>query len=74
MNILSTVAGNKIDTRNSVAFLHANDKWIEKKSEKQYFSQELQKHKLGGGALTNKVKCLCDKNFKILKKEIKDIR
>jgi hypothetical protein len=73
MNNFSKVAGYKINSRKSVAFLYTNDKWAEKENkEKTPFTIVTKNIKYFGVTLTEQVKDLYDKTFKSLKKEIKE--
>ena len=70
INSFSAVAGYKINSNKSVAFLYTKDKQDEKKLGKQ---NNIDKNiKYLGMTLTKEVKDLYDKNFKSLKKEIKE--
>jgi hypothetical protein len=66
INIFSTVAGYKINSNKSVAFLYTKDKQAEK--EIIPFSIVTNNIKYLGVALTKEVKDLYHKNFKSLKK------
>jgi hypothetical protein len=69
INNFSKVAGYKIISNKSVAFLYTNDKWAEKKiRETTPFTVVTNNIKYLGVTLTKKVKDLYDKNFKFLKK------
>ena len=70
------MAGYKINSNKSVAFLYSEDKWAEKEiRETTPFKIVTNNIKYLHVNLTNKVKDMYDKNFKSLKKEIKeDIR
>jgi hypothetical protein len=75
INNFSEVAGYKINSNKSVAFLHTKDKQIEKEiSETTSFTIVTNNIKYLGVTLTKEMKDLDDKNFKSLKKEIKDLR
>ena len=65
------VAGYKINSNKSMAFLYTKDKQAEKENrEKTPFSIVTNNIKYLGVTLTKEVKHLYDKNFKSLKKEI----
>ena len=67
----SKVAGYKINSNKSVAFLYSKDKHVEKKiREKIPFTIVTKTMKNLGVTLTKQVKDLYDKNLKPLKKEI----
>ena len=69
------VAGYKINSNKSVAFLYSKDEQAEKEvREMTPFIIATNNIKYLGVTLTKKVKDLYDKNFKSLKKEIKDLR
>jgi hypothetical protein len=69
----SEVAGHKINSNKSMAFLYTKDKQARKKlGEKTPFSIFTNNIKYLGMTLTKEVKDLYDKNFKSLKKEIKE--
>ena len=76
INSFSAVAGYKINSNKSVAFLYTMDKHNEKEiSETTPFRIVTNDIKYLGVTLTKEVKDLYDKNFKSLKKEIKgDLR
>ena len=75
INNFSKVAGYKINSNKSVAFLYSRDKQAEKEiRETTPFTIVTNNIKSLGVTLTKQVKDLYDKNFKSLKKEIKDIR
>jgi hypothetical protein len=75
MNSFSEVAGYKINSSKSMAFLYTKDIQAEKEiRESTPFSIVTNYIKYLGVTLTKEVKNLCDKNFKPLKKEIKDLR
>ena len=76
INKFSKVAGYKINSNKSVAFLYSKDKHVEKEiREKIPFTIVTKTMKYLGVTLTKQVKDLYDKNFKSLKKEIKaDLR
>ena len=67
------MAGYKINSNKSVAFLYPKDKYVEKDvREKIPFTVVTNNMKYLGVTLTKQVKNLYDKNFKPLKKEIKE--
>jgi hypothetical protein len=67
------VAGYKINSKKSVAFLYTKDKQADKEIGKiTPFIIVTNNIKYLGVTLTNKVKDLYDKNFKSLKKEIEE--
>ena len=69
----SVVAGYKINSNKSVAFLYTKGKQVEKEiRETTPFSIVTNNIKYLGVTLTKEVKDLCDKNFKTLKKEIEE--
>ena len=69
------VAGYKINSKKSMAFLYTKDKQAEKEiTETTPFSMVTNSIKYLGVTLTKEVKDLYDKNFKSLKKEIEDLR
>jgi hypothetical protein len=73
--INNEVAGYKINSNKSMAFLFIKDKQGEKEiRETTPFSIVINNIKYLGVTLTKEVKDLYDKNFKSLKKEIKDLR
>jgi hypothetical protein len=77
INSLSEVAGYKINSNKSVAFHYTKDKQDEKEiRETSSFILITNNIKYLGVTpfLTKEVKDLYDKNFKSLKKEIKDLR
>jgi hypothetical protein len=75
INSFSEVAEYKINSNKSVAFLYIKDKEGEKEiRETTPFTTVTNNIKYLGVTLTKQVKDLCDKNFKSLKKEIKDLR
>ena len=74
MNSVSAVAGYKINSNKSVAFLYTNDKEVEKEIRETIPFTIVTNIKCLGVTLTKEVKDLYDKNFKSLKKEIKDLR
>jgi hypothetical protein len=68
-------AGYKINSNKSVAFLYSKDIQTEKEiRETTPFIIVTNNIKYLGMTLTQQVKDLYDKNFKSLKKEIKDLR
>ena len=76
INSFSEVAGYKINSNKSMAFLYTKDKQAEKEiRETTPFSIATNNRKYLSMTLTKEVKDLYDKNFKSLKKEIKgDLR
>jgi hypothetical protein len=73
INNFSKVAGYKINSNKSVAFLYTKDKQAEKEiRETTPFTIVPNYIKYLGVILTKQVKDLYDKNFKSLKKEIKE--
>jgi hypothetical protein len=76
INSFSVVAGYKINSNKSVAFLYTKDKQVEKEiRETTPFTIVTKNIKYLGVALTKEVKDLYDKNFKSLRKEIQaDLR
>jgi hypothetical protein len=73
INNFNRVAGYKINSNKSVAFLHTKDKQTEKEiRETTPFTTITNNIKYLGVTLTKEVKDLYDKNFKSLKKEIKE--
>jgi hypothetical protein len=73
INNFSKVAGYKINSNRSMAFLSSKDKQAEKEiRETTPFKIVTNNIKCFGMTLTKQVKDLCDKNFKYLKKEIKE--
>jgi hypothetical protein len=75
INSFSELAGYKINSNKSMAFLYTKDKQAEKEiRETTPFSIVTNNIKYLGVTLTKEVKDLYDKNFKSLKKEIKDLR
>jgi hypothetical protein len=67
------VAGYKINSNKSVAFLYSKDKQAEKEiREMTPFTVVTNNIKYLGVTLTKQVKDLYDKNFKSLKKEIEE--
>jgi hypothetical protein len=72
-NSFSEVAGYKINSNKSVAFLYTKDKQAEKEIRKTTpFTIVTNNLKYPGVTQTKEVKDLYDKNFKSLKKEIKE--
>jgi hypothetical protein len=75
INSFSEVAGYKINSNKSVAFLCTKDKQAEKEiRETTPFTIVKNNIKYLGVTLTKEVKDLYDINFKSLKKEIEDLR
>jgi len=76
INNFNKVAGYKINSNKSVAFLYSKDKQAEKEiREMTPFTIVTNNIKYLGVTLTKQVKDLFDKNFKSLKKQIeKDLR
>ena len=75
INNFSAVAGYKITSNKPVAFLYTKDKQTEKEiGETTPFTIVTNNIKYLGVTLTKQLKDLYDKNFKSLKKEIKDLR
>ena len=75
INSSGEVAGYKINSNKSMAFLYTKDKWTEKEiRETTPFTIVTNNIKYLGVTLTKELKDLYDKNFKSLKKEIKDLR
>ena len=73
INSFSEVAGYKINSNKSVAFLYSKDKQAEKEiRETTPFTIVTSNIKYLGVTLTKEVKDLYDKNFKSLKKEIEE--
>ena len=73
INSCSAVAGYKINSNKSVAFLYTKDKQDEKEiRETTPFSIVTNNIKYLGMTLTKEVKDLYDKNFKSLKEEIEE--
>jgi hypothetical protein len=74
INSFSEVAGYKINSNKSVAFLYRKDKQAEKEiRETTPFTIVTNHIKYLGVNLPKEVKDLYDKNFKFLKKEIKEV-
>jgi hypothetical protein len=75
INSFSTVAGYKINSNKSVAFLYTKDKQDEKEiREITPFKIVTKIIKYLGVIIIKEVKYLYDKNFKSVKKEIEDLR
>jgi len=75
INNISKMVGYKINSNKSVAFLYSVDKQAEKDiKEMTPFTIVPNNIKYLGVTLTKQVKDLYDKNFKSLKKEIKDLK
>jgi hypothetical protein len=73
INSFNAVAGYKINSSKSMAFLYPKDKWTEKEIRETIpFTIVTNNIKYLGVTLTKEVKDLYDKNFKSLKKEIKE--
>jgi hypothetical protein len=73
INNFRKVAGYKINSNKSVAFLYSKDKEAEKEIRKMTpFTIVTNNITYLGVSLTKQVKVLYDKNFKSLKKEIKE--
>jgi hypothetical protein len=73
INSFSAVAGCKINSNKSVAFLYTKDKQAEKEiRETTPFIIFINNIKYLGVSLTKEVKDLYGKNFKSLKKELKE--
>jgi hypothetical protein len=73
INSFSAVAGYKINSNKSVAFLYTKDKQAEKEiRETTPFTIVRSSIRHCGVTLTKEVKDLYDKNFKSLKKEIEE--
>jgi len=71
----SKVAGYKITSNKSVAFLYSKDKQAEKEiREMTPFTIVTNNIKYLGVTVTKQIKDLYDNNFKFLKKEIEDLR
>jgi hypothetical protein len=66
------VAGYKINSNKSVDFLYTNVQQTEKESRETPFTRVTNNIKCFGVTLTKQVQVLYDKNFKSLKKEIKE--
>jgi hypothetical protein len=75
INNFSAVAGYKINSNKSVAFLYTKEKQAEKEIREIIpFTILTNNIKYLGVTITKQVKDLYDKNFKYLKKEIEDLR
>jgi hypothetical protein len=73
INSFSVVAGYKINSNKSMVFLYTKDKQAEKEiRETTPFTMVTNNIKYLSVALTKEVKDLYDRNFKSLKKEIKE--
>ena len=73
INTFPKVAGYKINSSKSVAFIYSKDKQTEKEiREMTPFTIATNSTKYLGVTLTKQVKDLYDKNFRSLKKEIKE--
>ena len=73
INSFNEVAGYKINSNKSMAFLYTKDKQAEKEIRKTTpFTIVINNIKYLGVTLTKQVKDLYDKNFKFLKKEIEE--
>ena len=73
INNFSKVAGYKINSSKSVAFIYSKDKQTEKEiREMTPFTIATDSIKYTGVTLTKQVKDLYDKNFRSLKKEIEE--
>jgi hypothetical protein len=73
VNSFSAVAGYKINSNKSMAFLYTKNKQDEKEIRKTTPFTIVKKHiKYLGVTLTKEVKDLYDKNFKTLKKEFEE--
>ena len=73
INSLHAVAGYKNNSNKSMAFLYTKDKWTKKEiRETTPFTIVTNNIKYLGVTLNKEVKYLYDKNFKCLKKEIKE--
>jgi hypothetical protein len=73
INNFSKVAGYKINSNKSVAFLYSKDKHSEKEiREMTSFTIVTNNITYLGVTLTKEVNVLYDKNFKSLKKEVKE--
>ena len=70
-NSFNKLAGYKINSNKSMAFLYTKNKQAEKEIRETTFSTVTNNIKYLGVTLTKEVKDLYDKNFKSLKKEIK---
>jgi hypothetical protein len=75
INNFSKVAGYKIISNKSVAFLYSKDKWADSEiRETTPFTIVTNNIKYLDVTLIKQVKDLYDKNFKSLKKEIEDLK
>jgi hypothetical protein len=74
INSFSAVAGYKINSNKSVAFLYTNSKQAEKEIRETPFTIVTSIIRHLGVTLTKEVRDLYDKNLKSLKKEIEDLR
>jgi hypothetical protein len=75
MNYFSELARYNINSNKSVAFLYTKDKQTDKAiRETTPFTIVTKNMQYLGVTLTKQMKHLYDKNFKCLKKEIKDLR
>ena len=75
INTFSEVAGYKINSKKSVAFLYSKGKQVKKEiRETTSFTIVTNNIKYFGVTLTKELKDLYDNNFKSLKKEIEDFR
>jgi hypothetical protein len=73
INNFSIIAGYKINSNKSMAFLYTKEKWTEKEiRETTPFTIVTNNIKYLGVTLTKETKDMYDKNFKSLKKEIKE--
>jgi hypothetical protein len=72
INSFSEVAGYKINSNKSMAFLYTKDKQAEKEIRETPFTIVTKNIKYIGVTLTKDVQVLYDKIFKSLKKEIKE--
>jgi hypothetical protein len=72
INSFSVVAGYKINSNKSMAFLYTKDKQAEREIRKTHFSIVTNNFKYLGVTLTKEVNDLYDKNFKSLKIEINE--
>ena len=75
INTFNEVAGYKINSKKSMAFLYTKNKQAEKEiRETIFFTIATNSIKYLGVTLTKQVKDLNDNNFKSLKKEIEDLK
>jgi hypothetical protein len=72
INSFSAVAGYKINSNKSVAFLYTEDEQAEKEIRETPFTIVTKNIKYLSVTLTKEVKELYDRNFKSLKKEIEE--